>query len=136
MFFCGEESEVWDGYEFAEQRVIHSDLLSEGFLEGETFVAGNRLTKEFCARHNVPHRTTGKLVVAKDASENGAGGAEEKGEDYGVEGLRLIDAAEIRRQEPHVKDTPRWRCRLQEFVPRKSWCMRMRGWRRDKARIW
>src|ERR1700746_619504 len=50
--------------------VIHSGIYyPKNSWKAKHCVAGNRLTKEFCARHNVPHRTTGKLVVAKDASE-------------------------------------------------------------------
>jgi len=85
--------------------VIHSGIYyPKDSWKAKLCVAGNRLTKEFCVRHKVPHRTTGKLVVAKDAGEE----AElltlkKKGEENGVEGLRLIDAVEIRRQEPHVK---------------------------------
>ncbi|HET6931692.1 MAG TPA: NAD(P)/FAD-dependent oxidoreductase [Candidatus Acidoferrum sp.] len=85
--------------------VIHSGIYyPKDSWKAKLCVAGNRLTKEFCARHGVAHRTTGKLVVAKDASEEAELAAlKKKGEDNGVEGLRLIDAAEIRRQEPHVK---------------------------------
>ncbi|HET7106053.1 MAG TPA: NAD(P)/FAD-dependent oxidoreductase [Candidatus Acidoferrum sp.] len=85
--------------------VIHSGIYyPKGSWKAKLCVAGNRLTKEFCARHNVPHRTTGKLVVAKDASEEAELAAlKKKGEENGVTGLRLIDGAEIRRQEPHVK---------------------------------
>jgi len=85
--------------------VIHSGIYyPKNSWKAKLCVAGNRMTKEFCVRHNVPHRTTGKLVVAKDASEEAELLAlKKKGEDNGVTGLRLIDAAEIRRQEPHVK---------------------------------
>jgi L-2-hydroxyglutarate oxidase LhgO len=84
--------------------VIHSGIYyPKHSWKAKHCVAGNRLTKEFCVRHNVPHRTTGKLVVAKDASEVPELLAlKKKGEENGVEGLRLIDAAEIRAQEPHV----------------------------------
>jgi L-2-hydroxyglutarate oxidase LhgO len=84
--------------------VIHSGIYyPKNSLKAKHCVAGNRLTKEFCARHNVPYRTTGKLVVAKDASEEPELLALiRKGEENGVEGLRLIDAAEIRAKEPHV----------------------------------
>jgi L-2-hydroxyglutarate oxidase LhgO len=85
--------------------VIHSGIYyPKNSWKAKLCVAGNRLTKEFCVRHNVPHRTSGKLVVAKDASEEAELAAlKKKGEENGVDGLRLIDAAEIRRQEPHVK---------------------------------
>jgi L-2-hydroxyglutarate oxidase LhgO len=85
--------------------VIHSGIYyPKDSWKAKLCVAGNRLTKEFCVRHGVPHRTTGKLVVAKDASEEAELLAlKKKGEENGVTGLRLIDAAEIRAQEPHVK---------------------------------
>jgi glycerol-3-phosphate dehydrogenase len=85
--------------------VIHSGIYyPKNSWKTKLCVAGNRLTKEFCVRHKVPHRTTGKLVVAKDTSEEAELSAlKKRGEDNGVDGLRLIDAAEIRAQEPHVK---------------------------------
>jgi glycerol-3-phosphate dehydrogenase len=85
--------------------VIHSGIYyPKDSWKAKLCVVGNRLTKEFCARHGVAHRITGKLVVAKDASEEAELlSLKKKGEENGVEGLRLIDAAEIRRQEPHVK---------------------------------
>ncbi len=85
--------------------VIHSGIYyPKNSWKAKHCVAGNRLTKEFCVRHNVAHRTTGKLVVAKDSSEEVELLAlKKKGEENGVEGLRLIDAAEIRKREPHVR---------------------------------
>ena len=50
--------------------VLHSGIYyPKNSWKARHCVEGNRLTKEFCAAHNVPCRTTGKLVVAKDASE-------------------------------------------------------------------
>ncbi len=85
--------------------VIHSGIYyPKNSWKARHCVEGNRLTKEFCARHNVPCRTTGKLVVAKDASEEEELFAlVKKGEGNGVEELRIIDAAGIRAIEPHVK---------------------------------
>ena len=85
--------------------VNHSGIYyPKSSLKARLCVEGNRLTYEFCRKHNVPFRHTGKLVVASDAHE-----AEElatlkkRGEDNGVEGLRLIGPADIRAREPHIR---------------------------------
>ncbi len=85
--------------------VIHSGLYyPKNSWKAKLCLAGNRMTKEFCVRHNVAHRTTGKLVVAKDANEVAELEAlKKRGEENGVEGLRLMDAAEVRAREPHVR---------------------------------
>src|SRR5215471_19878846 len=73
-------------------------------LKARLCVEGNRLTYEFCAKHNVPFRHCGKLVVAAEPQEEAELVAlKKRGEDNGVEGLRLIDAAEIHKREPHIK---------------------------------
>src|SRR5277367_7034949 len=78
--------------------VIHSGIYNAtNSLKARHCVEGNRLTKEFCAKHNVPHRTCGKLVVAKNAQEEADLLAlKKKGEENGVSGLRMMDAGEIR----------------------------------------
>ncbi len=85
--------------------VIHSGIYyPANSLKARLCVEGNLLLKQFCKKHGVAHRTTGKLVVAKDAREIEALVAlQKKGEANGVVGLKIIDAAGIRRQEPHVQ---------------------------------
>ena len=85
--------------------VIHSGIYyPTNSWKARHCVEGNRLTKEFCECHGVPHRTTGKLVVAKNAREEPELEALlEKGRENGVEGLRIIDPKEILAKEPHVK---------------------------------
>jgi L-2-hydroxyglutarate oxidase LhgO len=87
--------------------VIHSGIYyPKGSLKARHCVDGNRLMYEFCARHNVPHRHTGKLVVAAAAHEEPELAALKRcGEDNGVEGLRLVDSAAIRAREPHIRGT-------------------------------
>ena len=84
--------------------VIHSGIYyPTNSLKARLCVEGNRMTKEFCVKHSVPHRTTGKLVVAKAKDEEPALLAlKKKGEENGVEGLRILDEAGIRQKEPHV----------------------------------
>jgi glycerol-3-phosphate dehydrogenase len=84
--------------------VIHSGIYySPGSLKARHCLQGNTLTFAFCEEHNVPHRRTGKLVVATEAREEAALDAlYQRGQDNGVEGLRLIGPAEIREREPHI----------------------------------
>ncbi len=87
--------------------VNHSGIYyPKNSLKARLCVEGNRLTYEFCEKHNVPFRHCGKLVVAADSHEEPELTAlKKRGEDNGVEGLRLVDAAEIRTREPHIKGT-------------------------------
>lgn len=84
--------------------VIHSGLYyTRGSLKARHCVEGNRLTYEFCAAHAVPHRRTGKLVVASTLEEEKElEHLVERGRDNGVEGLRIVDGAAIRAREPHI----------------------------------
>jgi glycerol-3-phosphate dehydrogenase len=85
--------------------VIHSGIYyAANSWKARHCVEGNRLTKEFCARHNVAHRNCGKLVVAKSKEEEPQLHALlKKGQENGVEGLRIIGAGEIRAKEPRVR---------------------------------
>jgi glycerol-3-phosphate dehydrogenase len=84
--------------------VNHSGIYyPKNSLKARHCVEGNRLTYEFCKKHSVPFRHTGKLVVAANAHEEEELVALKKcGEDNGVEGLRIIGLADIRVREPHI----------------------------------
>jgi glycerol-3-phosphate dehydrogenase len=84
--------------------VIHSGIYyPPGSLKARMCVAGNRLTKEFCTTHGVPHVDCGKLVVAsREADIEALERLAENGRRNGVEGLRLVDRERIRQREPHV----------------------------------
>jgi len=85
--------------------VIHSGIYyPPGSLKAKHCVRGNRLTYEFCADHGVPHRPTGKLVVASSQEEvRELEALMANGRSNGVEGLRIVDRAAIREREPHVQ---------------------------------
>jgi glycerol-3-phosphate dehydrogenase len=85
--------------------VNHSGIYyPKNSLKARHCVEGNRLTYDFCKKHNVPFRHTGKLVVAANAHEEEELVAlKERGEDNGVEGLRIISPVEIRVREPFIK---------------------------------
>jgi glycerol-3-phosphate dehydrogenase len=85
--------------------VNHSGIYyPKNSLKARHCVEGNRLTYEFCKKHNVPFRHTGKLVVAANPHEEEELVAlKNRGEENGVEGLRIIGPVEIRVREPFVK---------------------------------
>jgi glycerol-3-phosphate dehydrogenase len=85
--------------------VIHSGIYySPGSLKAKHCVRGNRLTYEFCAKHGVPHKNIGKIVVASNSAESPElSRLMGIGKTNGVEGLRLIDREEIRAREPNVE---------------------------------
>src|SRR5258705_2059344 len=85
--------------------VNHSGIYyPKNSLKARLCIEGNRLTYGFCAKHKVPFRHCGKLVVAVDAHEvEELAALKKRGDDNGVEGLRLIDVAEIHKREPHIK---------------------------------
>src|SRR5271170_1351063 len=85
--------------------VIHSGIYyPKNSLKASLCLEGNRLTKEFCAEYNVPHRTCGKLVVAKSKEEEPQLQALlKKGRENGVEGLEILSSEGIRAREPHVR---------------------------------
>jgi glycerol-3-phosphate dehydrogenase len=57
----------------------------------------------FCTRYNVPHRQSGKLIVAHDDGEiRQLEALKVRGDENGVEGLELVDRAFIVAREPAV----------------------------------
>src|ERR1700693_2649762 len=85
--------------------VNHSGIYyPKNSLKARHCVEGNRLTYEFCKKHSVPFRHTGKLVVATNAHEEEELVAlKTRGEDSGVGGLGIISPVEMRVGEPFIK---------------------------------
>lgn len=84
--------------------VIHGGLYyPAGSLKAALCVEGARDLYAFCERHRVPHARCGKLVVAVNDGEAAAlAELKARGEANGVAGLEIVDAAGIRRREPHA----------------------------------
>jgi L-2-hydroxyglutarate oxidase LhgO len=85
--------------------VVHAGLYyPAGSLKAALSVEGRERLYEFCARHGVPHRRCGKLVVATDEHEIEALRAlKSRAEKNGVGGLKIVDRTFIAEREPHVR---------------------------------
>lgn len=84
--------------------VIHAGMYyPTGSLKATLCVEGNPLLYEFCDKHSVPYQRIGKVIIARDQTEIPS--LEKilaQGQANGVQGLRMIDADEVKRLEPNV----------------------------------
>jgi L-2-hydroxyglutarate oxidase LhgO len=85
--------------------VIHAGIYyPEGSLKARLCVAGRELLYERCEKQGIPHRAIGKLIVATREDEIATlEMLQAKGTANGVPDLRLLDASEVRRREPHLR---------------------------------
>jgi L-2-hydroxyglutarate oxidase LhgO len=95
--------------------VLHAGIYyPPGTLKAKLCVEGQRLLYEFCARHNVPHARSGKLIIAGSEGEAGDGHGTThaeaqlealyaRGQANGVQELKLVDGDFVRAREPHVR---------------------------------
>ena len=84
--------------------VLHCGLYYQpGSAKARLAVSGIQEMIAFCRQHGVPHEVCGKLVVAADESEVPRLRAlHERGQQNGLQGLRLLNPEEMREIEPHV----------------------------------
>lgn len=84
--------------------VIHAGLYYRpGTLKAQTCREGRAALYRFCAEQGVPHKRVGKLVVAVSSDElPRLAELEARGRANGVDGLRRVEAAELREWEPHA----------------------------------
>ena len=83
--------------------VLHAGLYyAPGSAKARLAVDGIRQMVAFARAHDVPHEICGKLVVATDDGEvAGLRKLADRGAQNGLKGIQWLDAAGIRRREPH-----------------------------------
>jgi L-2-hydroxyglutarate oxidase LhgO len=98
---------VGTGISSRNSEVIHAGMYyPTGSLRGRHCVRGRRMLYAYCESHGVTQRKCGKLIVATDAAEQvKVESIHAQGLRNGVEGLRLIGAAEARALEPALSCT-------------------------------
>ena len=87
--------------------VIHAGIYyAKDSLMARLCVAGRRHLYQFCDDHGVTYRKCGKLIVATSADEDHLlTGVLARAEANGVEGMRVLSAAEAREFEPNINCT-------------------------------
>lgn len=85
--------------------VIHAGIYyAPGSLKARLCVEGAALLYEYCEARAIPHRRSGKLILATDAGELGAlDELERRGRANGVPALRRVAGREIAELEPHAR---------------------------------
>ena len=109
--------------------VIHAGIYyPKGSLMAETCVAGRRLLYAYCAEHGVPHRNCGKLIVATNAQEAELlASIKGRAEANGVEGMRLLTAAEAMAMEPNLHCTAALHSPATGIVDSHSYMLALQG---------
>lgn len=84
--------------------VIHGGMYYPAdTLKARLCVKGRRLLYEICEKQNIPYKKIGKLIVATEKEELPAlDKIRMQGELNGVEGLRMITGAELKKMEPNL----------------------------------
>jgi L-2-hydroxyglutarate oxidase LhgO len=87
--------------------VIHAGIYyPANSLMARFCVAGRRRLYAYCAEKGVPHRNSGKLIVATNAQEDALlAGIKQRAETNGVEGMRVLSSAEAIDLEPNLSCT-------------------------------
>jgi len=85
--------------------VIHAGIYyPAASLKATLCVAGRELLYARCADRKIPHRKTGKFIVAAEVSEVATLEAlRERGIGNGVTGLEIVGPEEVQRSEPDVR---------------------------------
>ncbi len=85
--------------------VIHTGIYyKKDSLKATTCVKGNRLLYELCTTQNIPHRKTGKLIVATNQKEiESLKKLLENAKFNGVEDLLFLEPKDINRLEPNIE---------------------------------
>jgi len=109
--------------------VIHAGLYyATGSFKARFCVAGNRALYAYCEQRGVEHHNTGKLIVAgSPAEEPVLHNLLERARANGVEGVRMITAAEAHQLEPEVRCTAALHCPTSGIIDQHPYMLALQG---------
>ena len=101
-----KESDVCMGASKANSGIVHAGFdAAQGSLKAEFNVKGNKMMPSVCAELGVKYRNNGSLVAAFSEEEIGTlKELKARGEENGVEGLKIVNQAELRAIEKNISD--------------------------------
>jgi L-2-hydroxyglutarate oxidase len=84
--------------------VIHSGIYYKpGSLKAKNCIHGYNLLLDFCKQYNVPHNICGKVIVATADNELPLlKNIFDRGQQNGLQNLKMLNASELKEYEPHV----------------------------------
>ncbi|TAD93563.1 MAG: L-2-hydroxyglutarate oxidase, partial [Bacteroidetes bacterium] len=84
--------------------VIHSGIYYKpNSLKAQNCLRGYRQLLDFCQTHQITHEICGKVIIATDEKELPAlENVFQRGQENGLEGLKKLNAEQIKEHEPHV----------------------------------
>lgn len=99
------EPTIGAGVSSRNSEVIHAGIYYQtDSLKARLCVSGKAMLYDFCPRHGVPHRRTGKLIVATDeAQTEGLRKLGKQAKINGVDDLVWLEERDIRALEPEVR---------------------------------
>jgi L-2-hydroxyglutarate oxidase LhgO len=105
VFLLEKERALGEHTSTRNSGVVHAGIYyPQGSLKASLCVRGRRLTYEFLRDHDIPHWKCGKIIVALlNAERKALEDLKKRGEDNGVENLKLLDEREARKIEPRVR---------------------------------
>jgi L-2-hydroxyglutarate oxidase LhgO len=105
VFLLEKEKALGEHTSTRNSGVVHGGIYyPHDSLKARWCVRGRHLTYEFLQNHGIPYKKCGKIIVAlMDAELKALKELKRRGDENGVENLRLIDGAEVRKMEPRVR---------------------------------
>lgn len=99
-------ADICEGASKANSGIVHAGHDAKpGTLKARFNISGNRMMKQLSEKLDFPFRQNGTMVLCfGDGDRNKLNELLTQGQANGVEGLRIIEAEEIRKLEPNISD--------------------------------